>query len=78
MKFKLHQRVKITNPDEENEALRDRTGTVVRLLMSSTDEAWINMDDDLTPELQSFPAGDSRHRHICLFEDECSVVEETK
>lgn len=46
------------------------SGTLVRLLRRSN-EAWVNMDRDLPIDLRSFPDGDERKNHVCLWPQDC-------
>lgn len=78
--FKNNQRVIVSDPDGENEPLRGKFGTVVRLRMGDS-AAWVNMDETLPVHLQSFSPLDlygnveSRHKHIMLWPDECGGVD---
>jgi hypothetical protein len=77
MRFRLHQRVTITDPDADRADLKGRTGKVVRLLRRSDDEAWVDIDGDPIPSaVRKFPSGDTdgRGNHVCLFGDECEEL----
>lgn len=65
------QRVKVVNPDDAHETLRNETGTVVRLLRRDY-SAWIRMDQPIPDSLRSFPATDDRGNHVLLWPDECA------
>lgn len=66
MTFALKQRVKIT----KLAPFIGMTGSVVRLLKRSREEAWIELDTDPPPDKAVFPKGDERHRHVLIFDDE--------
>lgn len=78
-RFNLGQKITVIS-DHGNDkmgALIGRTGTVVRLVMRSTDEAWINIEGEPIPrEAACFPADDEHGRgnHVCLWLDECAAV----
>lgn len=67
------QRIKVINPDEENGLLLNKLGTVARIRISDG-AAWVDMDEVLPEDLQSFFAGDSRAKHVKLYADECEGV----
>lgn len=75
IRFKTGMRVRFT-VDRPPAQLQGKTGTVVRLLMRASDEAWVEMDEDLHPSEQRFPSDDPRARHICVFDDEVEEIEE--
>lgn len=75
MRFKTGMRVRFT-VDRPPAQLQGKTGTVVRLLMRARDEAWVEMDEDLHPSVQSFRSGDPRARHILVFDDEVEEIAE--
>jgi hypothetical protein len=72
MTFKNNQKIKITDAYEK--ALIGRTGTVVRLLKSTSHQAWVNIDGDPIPySVREFPADDpaGRGNHVLIYDDEC-------
>ena len=68
--FHNGQRVEVVEPTPEHHALKGKAGTIVRLLRRSTYGAWVEMDDELPPEIRQFPIDDGRSRHVLLFLDE--------
>jgi hypothetical protein len=69
-RFTNGQHVEMVEADDQQEPLMGKRGHVVRLRMADSG-AWVEMDEDLPEDLQSFVAGDSRHRHIRLYPDQC-------
>lgn len=69
MTFALKQRVRITGGP-----FAGLTGSVVKLLKRSREEAWIELDADPPPDKAVFPKGDARHRHVLIFDDEVEAL----
>lgn len=63
-------RVCVTDPSHP---LAGKCGTVARR-RKGDDGAWVDMDDPLPGELANFPAGDSRHKHVLLYPDQCESI----
>ena len=68
--FKLHQRIRVSHP--EHPAF-GATGTIVRLRRAD-DDAWVDMDDPLPPDLLAFPADDPRGKHMRLSPWDCEAL----
>lgn len=47
-----------------------KSGTVCRVLIRSSYEAWVNMDEAIPESVASFEEGDSRRNHVCLSAEE--------
>jgi hypothetical protein len=78
MKTKRHlrsgDRVKVTEPNEENEPLRGKAGTIIRL-KTSGHEAWVDMVEELPESLAVFPSvTDPRHRQRCFYLSELELA----
>ena len=79
VRFRDGMRVRVTRAmSPEQGGIKGKTGTVVRLLRRSSEEAWVEMDEPLPVSLRSFPEGDERTRHICLFDDEVEEISDGK
>lgn len=72
--FRTGQRLRIVEHGSRPE-LNGMTGTVVRLLRSTTHEAWTHMDADVPTSCKSFPPGDPRTNNLCLYDDEVEEVQ---
>lgn len=73
-RFTTGQRIKLFFPEDDDRVfLNGKTGKVVRLLRRSQ-EAWIQMDEDLPLSHRVFPVGDDRRNHICIWPDEAEVA----
>lgn len=66
-------RVRIVDHDSFAE-LNGRTGVVVRRLHSTSEAAWIKMDEPLPDNRRSFTADDPRADHTKVYLDECDPV----
>jgi hypothetical protein len=73
IRFHVGQRIRVKGADLYD-ALAGKTGTVVRMLRRSSEEAWVEMDDHLPDDLRSFPEFDQRAKHILLYDNECEEI----
>lgn len=68
-RFRLGQRIRLINAEPKG-----MTGTVCRLRYAD-DGAWAKMDQDLPPDLRSFPdPKDERFRNRLVYPDECESL----
>lgn len=74
-RFRIGQRIRVTGHDSHAE-MNGLVGTVVRLLHSTSEAAWINFDCDLPDGCHPFPAGDpgGRDRWAKIYLDECEEL----
>ncbi len=73
--FRQGQRVKVNESGPAE--LVGKTGVVFRVLIRSSYEAWVQMDDPIPKSLASFSKGDSRRDHVLLEADDCDPVTTT-
>lgn len=67
--FHSGQRVKVNKSGPAE--LVGKTGVVVRVLIRSVYEAWVEMDEPIPDSLANFPKGDDRRNRVQLEADEC-------
>lgn len=74
-RFRNGMRVKVVAHSSFPE-LNGFTGTVVRLLISTSEEAWVKTDQDLPENRRCFPADDEygRGNHIKFYFDELDEI----
>ena len=72
-RFRTGQRIRVTAHGSTPE-MNGRTGTVYRLLIKTSDAAWIAFDEDLPQHCRRFPADDPRANHQKIYYDECEAV----
>lgn len=70
-RFEYGQRIVTT---EDAPCGAGKKGTVVRLLIRSSAEAWVNMDDPLDDDVRLFNRGDIRKKHVLLRLDQCETA----
>ena len=64
--FQSGQRIKVVEGP-----LKGCMGSVVRVKMSTSQEAWVKIDKPLPPAMRSFGPEDNRADHICLSIEDC-------
>lgn len=67
--FQGGQKVRVVAKDHE---LKGKTGTVSRVSIRDSAEAWVTMDQDLPPTLRSF--SDDRKNDIILNAEDCEAL----
>lgn len=67
-RFENSQRVKVLEG-----LLEGKIGVVVRLRMADNG-AWVEMDEDIPESMRSFPANDSRGKHVLLYPEDCEAA----
>jgi hypothetical protein len=66
---RFENRMRIEVSDEKHPCFQ-KCGEVVRIRISDSG-AWVDMDEDLPPDLMSFTNNDPRRNHMLLYPEQC-------